>query len=123
METFKIPFGPHHAQYHPMSAIIPPRRIARASCRVRMNTNATVLGRLVQKGRCLDLSTGGVGLHLQNPPRVGELLRLTISLPRSGRIDARAEVVHTDNQRVGARFVELDQNALANIHRWITVDA
>ena len=99
------------------------RRRRRTSSRVDVRVAAVVTaGEAVHEALCVNLSTGGLALQLEQPPMPGETVAVVIAMPNGENIDAQAEVVHTgarNPDEVGARFVNLDQGALMAIHSFV----
>lgn len=61
-----------------------------------------------QKAECLDVSAGGVAVRSAVDLPLGTVLELYFELPSGVAVEARAEIVRRDGDRVALKFVSIE---------------
>ena len=73
------------------------------------------------RSRILNLSEGGMAVHLTKPVPAATPVRVRFFLPGGLRIEAKAEITwHKENKGVGVRFVHIDQKMQRDLEHWLS---
>lgn len=73
------------------------------------------------RSRILNLSEGGMAIHLPKPLAAATPVRVRFFLPGGLRIEARAEITwHQENRGVGVRFVNMDPKMQRDLEQWLS---
>ena len=71
--------------------------------------------------RILNLSEGGMAVHLPKPVPAATPVRVRFFLPGGLRIEAKAEITwHKEKQGVGVRFVHMDPKMQRDLEQWLS---
>jgi c-di-GMP-binding flagellar brake protein YcgR len=65
--------------------------------------------RAYTKAVCRNVSAGGLAVSAAGPLPVGMQLEIYFELPIGYAVETRAEVVRSDGNEIGLRFIDLDQ--------------
>ena len=73
------------------------------------------------RSRILNLSEGGMAVHLPKSLATATPVRVRFFLPGGLRIEAKAEITwHKENQGVGVRFVHMDPKMQRDLVQWLS---
>jgi hypothetical protein len=72
-----------------------------------------------QRCRCTDLSRGGACVFTSRLPRPGKLIELWFQLSHASSIECEAEVVRRASDRVGVRFITLDDYQMNELEHFL----
>jgi hypothetical protein len=101
----------------PASGVRPDRRI-----HPRAELDAPVLidaGHSWGKARCQNVSVGGLALQVERPLSAGTRVDLYFELPTGVAIETQAEVVRSDGDEIGLRFVGSGPNERAALSTYV----
>ena len=70
-------------------------------------------------GVARDVSTGGMAITTQVALPLQSRVRVSFMLPGDRQVDATAEVVRSEGEDVGLRFLELSQDSLAALLAYV----
>ncbi len=73
-------------------------------------------------GLSFDISPGGLGITCPTPIPSGKVIDLWILLPNGSELSCLVQVVRSGEQRLGLRFVELEEDGLAELSPYVDLD-